>query len=515
MLHPAVSSQHLPSPILAIPAAPAPLLGGTGCSGHYGSTPQVGSRGKSWLGSHTALSLPLPHAQTTGRSSGSPGDPAAIHQDGDEGAEWPPCCECPSCLCSVPRGSSSPASAASLLTFCSFPLAQEMTQDAGSLKKLLQHQAQVRVCCSAISPIPTSHTQPEADAALQGPFLLWGSLVSAAHFLQAGARQLPVPVLSSSEGLRGHVDGGTHRSRRRLPWPLARPGTSAAVGAPGPSGSAGAGALFGRPLADLCSQDGMLPQPIQDLLAVLNECGPSTEGIFQLAASQRACREVREALDSGVPVQLETQPVLLLAVLLKDLLRNIPSKLLNIQLFEEWMHTMEKTRRQEKLSALKEVASKLPEANLLLLWHLLSLLSSISKNVATTKMTAGNLAICLAPSLLSLPQELPLDVLALETGKVTKLIKFLIEHHQELLGEQVARLASKGDEETPAAQAELETAEVPPVAPESEQQRSFSREKRFPGSSHNTRKRKAAWEEGSDGPPCQKKIKTELSGMGN
>ncbi|XP_033930526.1 T-cell activation Rho GTPase-activating protein-like, partial [Melopsittacus undulatus] len=212
------------------------------------------------------------------------------------------------------------------------------------------------------------------------------------------------------------------------------------------------------------------PQPIQDLLALLSEQGPSTEGIFRLAASQRACREVREALDSGVPAQLETRPVLLLAVLLKDLLRNIPSKLLNVELFEEWMRAKEKTSRQERLAALKEVARKLPEANLLLLQHLLSLLSSISKNVATTKMTAGNLAICLAPNLLSPPQELPLDVLAQETGKVTQLVEFLIHHHEELFGEQVARLASKGDEETPVPQAELETAEVLRRTPGSEEQ---------------------------------------------
>ncbi|XP_061233930.1 T-cell activation Rho GTPase-activating protein-like isoform X2 [Neopsephotus bourkii] len=125
------------------------------------------------------------------------------------------------------------------------------------------------------------------------------------------------------------------------------------------------------------------------------------------------------------------------------------------------------------------VASKLPEANLLL-WHLLLLLGSISKNVATTKMTSGNLAICLAPNLLSPPQELPLDVLALETGKVMQLVEFLIDHHEELLGEHVAGLAREEDEETPAPQAELETAEVPPITPESKKQRSFSGEKRCP-----------------------------------
>ncbi|XP_061211641.1 rho GTPase-activating protein 20-like isoform X2 [Neopsephotus bourkii] len=97
--------------------------------------------------------------------------------------------------------------------------------------------------------------------------------------------------------------------------------------------------------------------------------------------------------------------------------------------------------------------------------------------MATTK-TEGNLAICLAPNLLSPPQMLTLDVLALETGKVTQLMEFLIDHHEELLGEEVAGLAREGDEETPAPKAELETAEVPPVAPESEEQRSFSGEKR-------------------------------------
>ncbi|XP_061211644.1 T-cell activation Rho GTPase-activating protein-like [Neopsephotus bourkii] len=141
---------------------------------------------------------------------------------------------------------------------------------------------------------------------------------------------------------------------------------------------------------------------------------------------------------------------------LQDRLRKIISKLLNTQRFREWMSAMEKTSRQERLAALKGVASKLPEANLLLLLHLLSLLSSISRNVATTKTTAENLAICLAPNLLSPPDYLPLDVLALETGKVTQVVEFLIDHYEELFGEQVAGLASEGDEETLAPQAELE-----------------------------------------------------------
>ena len=66
------------------------------------------------------------------------------------------------------------------------------------------------------------------------------------------------------------------------------------------------------------------------------------------------------------------------------------------------------------------VASKLPKGNLLLLKHLLTLLQDISRNAATSRMTAGNLAVCVGPNLLSPAEEhtLPLDVLLQVTGKV-------------------------------------------------------------------------------------------------
>ncbi|KAK2535529.1 hypothetical protein Q9966_006752 [Columba livia] len=122
------------------------------------------------------------------------------------------------------------------------------------------------------------------------------------------------------------------------------------------------GLLFGRPLADLCSQDGMLPQPMQDLLALLHEQGPSTEGIFRLAASERASREIREALDSGMEVHLASQPVHVLAVILKDFLRKIPSKLLVAELYQQWMAALQKSSREERLVGLKECLQSLQKA---------------------------------------------------------------------------------------------------------------------------------------------------------
>ncbi|OPJ66999.1 hypothetical protein AV530_016938 [Patagioenas fasciata monilis] len=51
-----------------------------------------------------------------------------------------------------------------------------------------------------------------------------------------------------------------------------------------------------------------LLQGCLDLLALLQEHGPSTEEIFLLPASKHASQEIREALNSGAEVQLQSQP---------------------------------------------------------------------------------------------------------------------------------------------------------------------------------------------------------------
>ncbi|PKU44072.1 t-cell activation rho gtpase-activating hypothetical protein [Limosa lapponica baueri] len=102
----------------------------------------------------------------------------------------------------------------------------------------------------------------------------------------------------------------------------------------------------------------------------------------------------------------------------------------------------------------ERVTSKLPKANFLLLNQLLFVLQNISRNAATSRMTAHNLAICVGPNVLSPPEEdmLPLDALAQVTQKVTQLVEFLIEHCGELFEEEVADLARASGEDLSAPQ---------------------------------------------------------------
>ncbi|NXQ64052.1 TAGAP protein, partial [Anthoscopus minutus] len=218
--------------------------------------------------------------------------------------------------------------------------------------------------------------------------------------------------------------------------------------------------LFGHPLALICGEDDTLPQPIQDLLAILYIKGPSTEGIFRKAANEKARKELKEDLNNGRNVDLKSQSVHLLAVVLKDFLRNIPSKLLSADLYEKWIQALEKSSKQEKIEELKEVADKLPRPNLVLLKLLLSLLHHISQNAETNRMDSSNLAICISPNMLGpgMDNVLPLEVQKEMNDKVTVLVEFLINNCLEIFGNIVfpaCALAEESPEHTDSSTGQL------------------------------------------------------------
>nr|XP_040139442.1 T-cell activation Rho GTPase-activating protein isoform X3 [Ictidomys tridecemlineatus] len=197
--------------------------------------------------------------------------------------------------------------------------------------------------------------------------------------------------------------------------------------------------LFDQPLSIICQENGALPRPIQDILAILCLKGPSTEGIFRKAASEKARKELKEALNCGGTVDLEGLPVHLLAVVFKDFLRSIPLKLLSCDLFEEWMGALEKQNEEDRIEALKQVADQLPRPNLLLLRHLVYVLHLISKNSEVNKMDSSNLAICIGPNMLTLENDHNLSLEAQRdlNNKVKTLVEFLIDNCFEIFGENI------------------------------------------------------------------------------
>lgn len=55
----------------------------------------------------------------------------------------------------------------------------------------------------------------------------------------------------------------------------------------------------------------------QEILMLLRKRGPSTEGVFRKPGNSKNMKDIREQLNSGLEVDMESQPVVMLVALLK------------------------------------------------------------------------------------------------------------------------------------------------------------------------------------------------------
>ncbi|XP_020489783.3 rho GTPase-activating protein 20-like [Labrus bergylta] len=202
------------------------------------------------------------------------------------------------------------------------------------------------------------------------------------------------------------------------------------------------GRLFCQPLNTICL-DNKLPKPIMDMLVFLYHEGSSTRGIFRRPAGARAVRELRDSLDMGVfQLPLAKDNVFIIAGVFKDFLRNIPGSLMCCELHEEWMDVLdEDDDEEEQVQDVQRMIFRLPKENTQLLRYLLAMLHGIQGNAQENQMTSFNLSVCIAPSMLW-PPGLPCspEVEGEGTRKVCDLVKFMIEHCQQILGENPSTL---------------------------------------------------------------------------
>ncbi|XP_074844795.1 T-cell activation Rho GTPase-activating protein [Carettochelys insculpta] len=247
----------------------------------------------------------------------------------------------------------------------------------------------------------------------------------------------------SEDGLCHLIDGNKKR-KKVISWPFALRWNSPISESSGQLLSDLKPSLFDQPLSIVCGEDDTLPKPILDILTILYFKGPFTEGIFRKAANEKARKELKEDLNSGRKVDLESKPVHLLAVVLKDFLRSIPDKLLSSELYDEWMTAMEKQSNSDRTEGLKEVADKLPGPNLLLLKPLVFVLNHLSKNSEVNRMDSSNLAICIGPNLLTPKHTENLELKAQKqlNDKVKTLVEFLIDNYFEIFEKDMCLLFS-------------------------------------------------------------------------
>ncbi|XP_038281822.1 rho GTPase-activating protein 20-like [Canis lupus familiaris] len=196
--------------------------------------------------------------------------------------------------------------------------------------------------------------------------------------------------------------------------------------------------LFGVSLTGICDKDN-LPFPILDMLSVINRKGPLLEGIFRKPACINSCRNLKEKLNSGDRVNCYSKSVHVVACVLKDFLENIEGSLLSSKLYEKWLGVLNEVTEKEKINAAQRLLTQLPKANVVLLRYLFGVLYNIEQQSSSNQMTAYDLSVCIAPSILC-----PLNSCSLELEdnfiKKASLVQFLIENCLKIFGEDITSL---------------------------------------------------------------------------
>ncbi|XP_070094475.1 rho GTPase-activating protein 20-like isoform X1 [Equus caballus] len=198
------------------------------------------------------------------------------------------------------------------------------------------------------------------------------------------------------------------------------------------------GQLFGVSLGDVCERDS-LPPSLLDMLCFLKQKGPLTEGIFRKSANMKLCRALKETLNAGDKVNLNCESVLVVACVLKDFLRNIPGSVFTSDLYAKWVSITDGENEEEKIAATQRLLDELPRANAELLRYLFGVLHNIQQHSSVNQMTAYNLATCIAPSILCLPNACSAELESDITRKIS-LVQFLIENCLQIFGEDIASL---------------------------------------------------------------------------
>ncbi|KAK6489740.1 T-cell activation Rho GTPase-activating protein-like [Huso huso] len=265
--------------------------------------------------------------------------------------------------------------------------------------------------------------------------------------LDGDAKTYHLSTPCDSEDGTCHLIEGNKKSKKVLSWHFLMKRSSTQSESTTRSDPEMKTQLFGQPLSMVCDEDEKLPKPIMDILTLLLKKGTSTEGIFRKAANAKMCKEIKEQLNAGTAVDMDTRPIILLAAVFKDFLRHIPDSLLLTELYLPWMASMELDNINERYHNLKLVVEKLPRPNILLLQHFLCVLHHISKNSEINKMDVKNLAVCIAPNMLLPDSTLSLEVQKEMTEKITTLTQFLIENCCEIFGDNITSLLGEPYEE--------------------------------------------------------------------
>ncbi|KAK6347635.1 hypothetical protein TWF718_005474 [Orbilia javanica] len=190
---------------------------------------------------------------------------------------------------------------------------------------------------------------------------------------------------------------------------------------------------FGRmPFTPDSPVDAPLPHVLTDASRYIRLHCLAYEGLFRKVPSTDVLEVAREAYDRRQYLHLSDYGPNVAAGLIKLYYRTIPEPIIPTYCYEEIEEKFgDNSKTEDAVSSARSILTQsLPKVSCrLLLRHLLPLLALVASHSEINKMTASNLAICFAPSLLR-SEDIMLDA-KMSRGGVAKLLECLITNIEQ------------------------------------------------------------------------------------
>lgn len=168
--------------------------------------------------------------------------------------------------------------------------------------------------------------------------------------------------------------------------------------------------VFGAPLGEAVRYNSPrdvrvpLPAVVYRCIQYLDARGAVTEeGIFRLSGSNVVIKQLKERFDNEGDINLiedsQYHDIHAVASMLKAYLRELPTSILTRDLHLEFVAVTEMNSQAEKIVALSELVTRLPQGNATLLKYLIAFLIKIINHADQNKMTVRNVGIVFSPTL--------------------------------------------------------------------------------------------------------------------
>ncbi|XP_058500788.1 unconventional myosin-IXAb-like isoform X1 [Solea solea] len=184
---------------------------------------------------------------------------------------------------------------------------------------------------------------------------------------------------------------------------------------------------FGVELSRLTNEERLVPQLVEKLINYIEMHGLYTEGIYRKSGSTNKIKELRQGLDTDVnSVNLDDYNIHVIASVLKQWLRDLPSPLMTFELYEEFLRAMGQPDRREIIQWVYSVIDQLSRTHLSTLERLIFHLVRIALQEETNRMSANALAIVFAPCILRCPDSIdPLQSVQ-DISKTTACVELIV-----------------------------------------------------------------------------------------